>query len=138
MIRDEIEAMVLGSGHRLTDSRQQVIEQLLACDGHLSADSLYQQLQQKGSLVGRMTVFRTLDLLADIGVIRPIYQGTGAAHYIVMMGGCHHHFICNRCHTIIEFSECFTTSLAEELAKKFNFHISSHLLELHGLCASCR
>ena len=100
-------------------------------------DGLADTLRQQEPSVGRMTVYRTLELLCELGIVRPIFQGTGAAHYILMSNGSHHHLICNRCHDVIEFEECSTDPLIEQLAKQFKFRISSHLLELHGLCEDC-
>ena len=85
-----------------------------------------------------MTVYRTLDLLTQLGAIRLIYQGTGAAHYVIMSGGSHHHLICNQCHTVIEFDDCAAHQLEEDLAKQFNFKVQGHLLEIIGVCDSCQ
>lgn len=125
------------NGYRLTAARRAIIETLVDCEGHISADDLAQQVHETAPQVGRMTVYRTLDLLCELGQIRPIYQGTGAAHYILMAGGHHHHLICNRCHKVIEFDDCMADEWAQQLAERFNFQVSSHLLELHGLCETC-
>jgi Fur family ferric uptake transcriptional regulator len=85
-----------------------------------------------------MTVYRTLDLLCELGLLRPIYQGTGAAHYILMSGGSHHHLVCIRCHQAIEFDDCLAGELAHELGQRLEFQVSGHLLELYGLCLSCQ
>jgi len=109
----------------------------VACDGHVSADDLAAQVREAAPQVGRMTVYRTLDLLCELGQIRPIYQGTGAAHYILMDGGHHHHLVCNRCHRVIEFDECASEPLVQRLSQRFNFQVQSHLLEVHGVCEAC-
>lgn len=124
-------------GYRLTAARQAIIATLVGCEGHITADDLARQARQNTPEVGRMTVYRTLDLLCELGLVRPIYQGTGAAHYVLMANGGHQHLICTRCHGVIEFDDCLTTDLARQLAEQFNFHVFSHLLELHGLCENC-
>ncbi len=125
------------NGHRLTTSRQAIIEALVESHGHITADELAERVRQIAPQVGRMTVYRTLELLCENGVVRPIYQGTGAAHYILMTDGSHHHLMCNRCHTVIEFDNCFADELEKTLSKQFEFKVTSHLLELHGLCSDC-
>ncbi len=125
------------SGYRRTAARLAIIDGLVNSAGHITADDLADKVRQQAPHVGRMTVYRTLDLLCELGLVRPIYQGTGAAHYILMAKGSHHHLICNRCHDVIEFDECSAAPLMEQVAKQFNFHVSSHLLELHGLCKDC-
>lgn len=125
------------NGYRRTAARLAIINGLLNSDEHITADDLVDKVRQQAPHVGRMTVYRTLDLLCELGLVRPIYQGTGAAHYILMANGSHHHLICNRCHDVIEFEECSAVTLMEQVAQQFNFHLSSHLLELHGLCENC-
>lgn len=135
---DILKTVVSKQGYRLTAARQAIIEALVQCDGHITADDLAVKVKEQAPQVGRMTVYRTLELLCELGLIRPIYQGTGAAHYILMTTGSHHHLICNRCHHVIEFDDCLADELTQQLAERFNFSIQSHLLEINGLCAACR
>ena len=130
--------LITENGYRRTSARQAIVAELVNCAGHISADDLADKVRLQAPHVGRMTVYRTLDLLCELGLVHPIYQGTGAAHFILMTNGSHHHLICNRCHDVIEFEECAAGPLMEQLAEQFNFHISSHLLELHGLCENCK
>jgi Fur family ferric uptake transcriptional regulator len=134
---EKILDIVEQNGYRSTAARLAIIAGLVNSAGHITADDLAEKVRQQAPHVGRMTVYRTLDLLCELGVVRPIYQGTGAAHYILMADGSHHHLICNRCHNVIEFENCTAEELAQQLAERFNFHIFSHLLELHGLCENC-
>jgi Fur family ferric uptake transcriptional regulator len=134
---EKILDVVKQNGYRCTSARLAIITALVNSAGHVTADELADKVRQQAPHVGRMTVFRTMDLLCELGLARPIYQGTGAAHYILMPNGSHHHLICNRCHDVIEFEECSTAMLIEQMAKQYNFYISSHLLELHGLCENC-
>jgi Fur family ferric uptake transcriptional regulator len=85
-----------------------------------------------------MTVYRTLDLLNELGLIRPVYQGTGAAHYVWMHDGHHHHLVCSGCDQVIEFEDCVIEEVAEQLSRRFNFQIEGHLLELYGVCGDCQ
>ncbi len=128
---------IVQNGYRRTNARQAIVTALVNSAGHITADDLADNVREKEPHIGRMTVYRTLELLCELGVVRPIFQGTGAAHYILMDNGGHHHLICNRCHNVMEFEECSAAMVMEKVAKQFNFHISSHLLELHGLCEEC-
>lgn len=135
----QIEAKLTAEGHRPTRSRREVIEGLLSAKGHVSADMLYESLREDGAQVGRMTVFRTLDLLAEIGVIRPIYHGSGAAHFVLLEDGRHHHLVCMNCATTVEFYDCtLADELSQQLASRHQFKIAGHLLEIYGLCADCQ
>lgn len=136
--KEKILNLVVQNGYRCTSARLAIVSELVNSAGHITADDLADKVRQQAPHVGRMTVYRTLDLLCELGVVRPIYQGTGAAHYILMANGSHHHLICNRCHDVIEFDDCSAAQLMEQVARQFNFHVSSHLLELHGLCENCK
>jgi Fur family ferric uptake transcriptional regulator len=125
------------AGHRLTPARRVIIETLVNRGGHITADDLAAAVRKVLPQVGRMTVYRTLDLLTDLGLARPIFQGTGAAHYILMADGDHHHLMCIRCNTVIEFDECGSGELVEILASKFGFSVQGHTLEIHGICREC-
>jgi len=138
---DQVELVtnaLLANEFRLTRARQAIIECLVQCGGHISADDLANLVRSGSPQVGRATVFRTLELLSDLGLIRPIYQGTAAAHYVLLTEGSHHHLICNRCHSVIEFDDCQGEALATLLGQRFDFEVQSHLLEVYGLCAACR
>ncbi|MDX1435459.1 MAG: Fur family transcriptional regulator [Anaerolineales bacterium] len=137
---DQVEILSLAvtdSGYRLTSARRAIIKTLVGTGGHISADELVVIVRESSPQIGRMTVYRTLDLLAELGVVRPIYQGTGAASYILMSGGSHHHMICNRCHDVIEFDHCTAREITKQLSELYRFKVSSHLLEFHGVCQSC-
>ena len=135
----QIETKLAKKGHRTTTSRREVINAMLSFCGHMTADDLYASMRQNGSRVGRMTVFRTLDLLAELGVIRPIYQGSGAAHFVLLEDGHHHHLVCMQCDTTVEFHDCTVADeLSQRLATQHNFTIAGHLLEIYGVCAACQ
>lgn len=139
MNKIQIENKLSQYGHRPTAARLEVVEALLNFHGHMTADDLYEHMQSAGSSVGRMTVFRTLDLLAEIGVVRPTYQGSGAAHFVLLEDGHHHHLVCMRCAQTVEFAECsFAEDLSQQLAEKHGFKIEGHLLEIYGVCKKCQ
>lgn len=125
-------------GFRLTQARRTILETLIQAGGHLSADDLAEQVHAIEPRIGRMTVYRTLELLCELGVVRPIYQGTAAAHYIFLHEGHHHHLICNQCHQVIEFDDCALDEVAKLVCGRFNFQLQGHLLELYGLCPNCQ
>ena len=135
----EIESKLIQRGKKLTNARRDVILMLLNSEQHITADTLYQRLKSAGSRVGRMTVFRTLHLLAEVGVVRPIYHGSGAAHFVLLEEGKHHHFVCNQCDKTVEFTNCgLTDELSQQLGTEHNFRIEGHMLELYGTCEDCQ
>ena len=125
------------NGNRMTASRKAIIDSLLASDGHVSADELVDLVRVRKPGIGRMTVYRTLELLSDLGLIRPVYQGNAAAHYILMDEGHHHHLICSRCNRIVEFEQCVLREIEQSVSQHHEFVIQGHLLEIFGLCPDC-
>ncbi|WP_420644653.1 Fur family transcriptional regulator [Candidatus Leptofilum sp.] len=135
---NEIQMALKQKGYRLTSSRQKIVQALLDCGGHITADGLLEVIHQTDITVGRMTVYRTLELLSELGLIRPVYQGTGAAHYILLDGGHHHHLICSGCDAVFEFDECGLQEVGKLLAERFNFAVEGHLVEFYGRCQNCQ
>ncbi len=135
---DELLQSLKSHGYTLTAARRQICRTLAAAGGHVTADQLVDLVRQEAPQTGRMTVYRTLDLLCALGALRPVYQGTGAAHFILLHDGHHHHLVCTSCGQIIELDECLLNEVGETIGRRFQFDVQGHLLELFGLCGPCR
>ena len=125
-------------GYRLTEARRVVFEVLVKAGGHVSADELSDLVHDAGSEVGRMTVYRTLDLLTELGLVRPVYQGTGAAHFILLVEGHHHHLVCTGCNRVVEVDVCILPDIEQGVEQNSDFEVQGHLLEIFGVCRECR
>jgi len=125
-------------GFKLTQSRREILTALISCKGHITADGLYELVHKEQPGIGRMSIYRTLDLLSELGLIHTVYQGTGAAHYILLDNGHHHHLVCSNCGTTIEFDDCVVKRLEKSISRHFNFEIQGHLLEFFGRCSDCQ
>jgi Fur family ferric uptake transcriptional regulator len=125
------------NGYRLTAARSAILEAFVASHGHITADDLVDIVHQDAPKVGRMTVYRTLDILCQLNLIHPVYQGSGAAHFVLLQDGHHHHLVCSNCDKVIEFDECVVAEIETSVSQKFNFTVQGHLLEFYGLCADC-
>jgi len=126
------------NGYRLTAARRAILLALVDSGGHITADGLVDIVRRESQTIGRMTVYRTLDLLSQLGLIRAVYQGTGAAHYVLMEDGHHHHLACTGCGLVIEVEECVVDSLAQRVDSRFNFQVEGHFLEIYGKCERCQ
>lgn len=134
---DDLRQVLEARGYRVTAARRVILDTLTGSGGHVTADELTDLVRRHATGIGRMTVYRTLDLLCGLGLLRPVYQGTGAAHYILMEDGHHHHLVCTGCGRVIEFGECALGDLPERIADRFGFRVEGHLLELFGVCEDC-
>jgi len=136
------ERLLKQAGYKQTPPRQLVAKILESNPQHLTANEIWEQVQAQDSNIGRMSVYRTLELFTQIGYIRPAPQSAAAARtgvvYVLMRDGHHHHIVCTVCNRMIEFEDCGLGSLIATLEKRFDFLISGHLLELYGICAECQ
>ena len=125
------------AGYKLTAPRLIVLEILECGGGHLTSSEVIELVERRDPSIGRATVFRTLDLLAQLGIVGKTTQAGTGTSYVLMIGGHHHHLICVRCQCVIEFPDCELSPLLAALESRYGFHPESHLLEIYGLCAAC-
>lgn len=140
MLKD-IYARLLERGHKLTPQRWAIIAIFLMNKGrHLSADDVYSLLRETYPNNGIATVYRTLELLEEIDVLRKVDFGEGRARYELNDGESHnhHHLVCTRCGRITEFEDELLLSLEEAITRKTGFLIREHHAKFYGLCAECQ
>jgi Fur family ferric uptake transcriptional regulator len=125
------------AGYRLTAPRLAVVQVLERERNHLNPAELLERGRAICPSLSRATVYRTLELLTDLELVRPIYLGDVGQRY-TLAGGGHHHLVCSSCGQVTEFQECAVAALEKILGEQFNFQISGHLLEFYGLCEQCR
>lgn len=135
--RAQLSQALTNNGYRLTAARKAILEAFVSSHGHITADDLVDLVHQTAPTVGRMTVYRTLDILCQLNLIHPVYLGSGAAHFVLLHEGHHHHLVCSNCNRVIEFDECMIAGMETAVSQKFNFIVQGHLLEFYGLCAHC-
>lgn len=125
------------AGYKITPPRLAVLQVIEQEGEHLNPAEILTRAQAIYPAIGRATVYRTLEMLTQIGVVRPIYVGEHGPTYIHTEGG-HHHMVCSNCGVVIDFEQCIADQMAQDLTDRFGFQIKSHLLEFYGLCAQCR
>ena len=123
-------------GLTFTPERQAVLEQILAGGRHFQADELYIRLAgRKNRSVSRATVYRTLGLLSECGLIRKVAFVDRHSHYEHFFG--HEHLICKKCGRIIEFQNQSLSRALARVCKAKKFRLVSHKIEVVGLCSKC-
>lgn len=125
------------AGYKITPPRLAVLEVIQAKGEHLNPNEILELAQDICPGMGRATVYRTLELLTQLGIVRPIYVGESGPTYIRADGN-HHHLVCSQCGRVVDFDRCVADEMTEELATRFGFEITSHLLEFYGVCPQCR
>lgn len=133
---------VLGSlqqaGYKVTAARRTVIETVLGKDRHFTGAELVAEVFAADRSVGRATVFRTLDVLVDLGVIGRVHRPEGGHGYVLCPRGHHHHAICSRCGLVLDLPGCPLSSEAEQDTLVAGFRLQGHRLEYYGLCQACQ
>jgi len=125
------------AGYKITPPRLAVLQVIEQEGGHLDPAQILLRAQEIHPAIGRATVYRTLELLTQLNIVRPIYVGEHGPTYIRAEGG-HHHLVCSTCGIVIDFDQCVAGDMTRELTDRFGFQIQSHLLEFYGLCAKCQ
>jgi Fur family transcriptional regulator, ferric uptake regulator len=125
------------NGLRCTVERLAILKTLWENGGHPSAEMIAQSLSKGPLYVSRATVYRTLDLLVETGLLTCSNLGEGHRHYEINVDH-HDHLICRRCGKIIEVRSPEIESLQRKLCKEAGFEPLSHTLEITGLCGACR
>jgi len=139
---------IQGTGARITAPRELIVEILHETDDHVSAADVYIRAHEINPSIGLTTVYRTLDMLTQLGIVQKFDFGDGKARYELVNNPNgkkhHHHLICLRCKTIMDYSEFldeeleFVSKTQGKLSKKYNFSITDHAISFYGLCERCR
>jgi Fur family ferric uptake transcriptional regulator len=125
-------------GHRLTTPRQAIIKLVAPRHDHFSAQEVWDEVRSQYRGIGRATVFRTLDLLAELGVLNRIHTGDGCHRYTVCETRHHHHLMCVECGTVTPLEAAGIEQQIRRMAGDAGFDLLTHHLELIGRCARCR
>lgn len=126
------------AGHKLTNARLTVLDVLEESGGHITSAEVLEKVNAADPAIGRASVFRTLDLLTSLSIIRPTYiHSSLTPTYVLLPDGHHHHIICTNCNRVIEFEDCALSGMEAELESRLHVKLTGHLLEFYGLCDRC-
>lgn len=126
-------------GQRFTRARAAILQKTVSTPGHFNPESLYLKMKETGLKASRASVYRTLNLLCECGLIEKAIKTDQGTLYESTFGHEHHdHMFCVGCGEIIEFYSEDLERLQEELCEKLYFHGESHILEIRGYCKKCQ
>jgi Fur family ferric uptake transcriptional regulator len=125
------------AGCRVTPTRRAILKVFEHEHEHLTPEDVLRRARRFHPALGRATVYRTLELLTGLGVMRPLYLGDGRPSFTRIEHG-HHHLVCSQCDTVIECKNVRLSGLVRKLSRETGFQINSELLEFYGLCRKCR
>jgi Fur family ferric uptake transcriptional regulator len=136
---DDVARLIKAKGLKCTRQRSLIIDTFLASEGHASVEELWSKVRSADAKVSVATVYRTMKLLVESGLAHARNFGDGQTRYEAAIGRHHHdHLICTNCGDIIEFENDRIEQLQDTIAKRHGFKVTSHKMELYGLCKNCQ
>ncbi len=123
--------------YRQTHQRKRILEIVQATDVHPTADWIYAKLKKEIPHVSLGTVYRNLNILIELGLIREMpfrngfdrFEGNVAPHY---------HFVCERCGVVEDLKMPIYSRINQKAEKMSSFRISHHIIDFFGLCEKCQ
>lgn len=126
-------------GVRWTSQRQAIVDTFLASKGHLSVEDLHKLVRASDPTVSAATVYRTVNLLVELGVAHKRHFGGSSAAFESALDREHHdHLVCLGCGQITEFNHAPIEEMQVAVAQLHGFTLLHHRMDLYGLCAACR
>ncbi len=134
----KVAAILRQHSYKLTPQRRVVIQAIASNQDHLTPTAIYERVHQHHPSIGFVTIYRTLEILAQLGLICELHAGGSCRSYTISAPGHHHHLICSNCSRVIDFTGCELGKVEQDLSSKTGFRIEGHLLEFIGLCQACQ
>ena len=136
--RRDIAGELSEQGYRLTPQRIMILSAIENSDDHISAEEIYAQVAAKYPNVNISTVYRTLELLKQLGLVTETDLGGGRVRYHPVEKGHHHHLVCQECGAIIDLDESVLSSVKDVLLREYGFIADLRHLAIFGRCAKCK
>ncbi len=125
---------------KFTNQREVILYTLYNNTQHFTSEDLYMLIKQEYPelSVGIATVYRTLTILEENGLVSSISLGTQGKKYEIANKPHHDHIICEKCNKIVEFENEKIEELQHAIAKENGFELTNHLMQLYGICKECQ
>jgi Fur family transcriptional regulator, ferric uptake regulator len=131
---DGVVAAIRGRGGRVSAARRVVLEALFAAEGPVSADYIADGL---GGRVAASSVYRNLELLEELGVVRHVHLGHGPGLYALERGGPREYLVCERCRRVDEVEAGRLDGVRDRIREDFGYDAGFSHFPIVGLCAAC-
>ena len=126
------------AGYRLTSPRRALASLIASRGGHFTAEDLLGESRRRRLGVTRATIFRSLDVLADLGMVERLDLPSGEHAFVACEPAHHHHVVCSSCGRTTGVADPGIERVAAAIGRETGYRIDAHRLELFGLCPACR
>jgi Fur family ferric uptake transcriptional regulator len=126
------------AGYRLTAPRRALADLIAARRGHFTAEELLSESRRRRLGVTRATVFRSLDVLTELGVVERLDLPTGEHAFVACEPAHHHHVVCSSCGRSTWVADSGLERAAEAIGRSTGYRVETHRVELFGLCPDCQ
>jgi len=124
------------SGMRATSQRALILEVIRR--GHLDADEIYRQARRKQPRLSLSTVYRTLRMFKELGLVEELHFDEAHHHYEAKPSSEHHHLVCLGCGKVVEFECQLSPKKRKDIAREKGFEIIGVEIRMTGYCSKCR
>ena len=139
LTEERIASILRARGYKLTPQRRAVLGAMALSYDHVTPAAIHERVRERYPAIGLVTVYRTLKILAEVGLICEVHAGGNCRSYLITRPSeHHHHLICSDCGTVVDFTDCDLGEVERKLAEDTGFDIDGHLLEFAGRCPSCQ
>jgi Fur family transcriptional regulator, ferric uptake regulator len=126
------------AGYRLTGARRSIAELISSRPGHFTAADLVADARRRRLGIGRATIFRTLDVLAELHAVERLDLPTGEHAYVACEPAHHHHIVCSNCGRSRDIDDAGWRAVVRDIERRTGYAIDDHRLELFGRCPDCQ
>lgn len=138
---NELKENLKEKGYKLTPQRRAILDIIIDKEGqHLTAEEIYDEVKKICPDIGLATVYRTVLLLEEVGVIYKLDLSDGCSRYELVHSDeehRHHHLVCNECKNVFEVQDDLLEELEERIEKTYKFKILDHSVKFFGICSNC-
>jgi Fur family ferric uptake transcriptional regulator len=126
------------AGHRLTPQRESVLAVIAESTRHLTAEEIIARVRSRYPYLNKSAVYRSLDLLTEIGLINQTDLGHGRVEYELHQHPHHHHLVCRHCHHVLQIDHAVLAALGKKLESDFGFKADLDHFAIFGTCKKCQ
>ena len=135
--KDSSDNTIKMQGHFLTNQRRLLLKLMRDAEGHIDAKELYRRASAKDESISPATVYRTLNLFKELGLVDEMRLGKVRCYYEVKQSSEHQHLVCKGCGKVMEIKNPYFNKLVGAVKREHGFRVTKAELYLEGYCPEC-